>query len=374
MRVSACLIVRDEELFLADCLSRLRPFADEIIVVDTGSLDKSVEIATAYGALIIHRKWHNDFSAARNAGLDQATGDWILYIDADEQLQASAAHKQCLEAPGLIAASVKLRAAQHLLPYRELRLFRNRPDIRFVSAIHETVRPAIMAIAERENKDIIHTAAKIEHFGYEGDLTHKHVRNRDMLLAAIAATPERIYLWHALGECELGLGNATQAEAAWREALARVRSAPSSPTNALIYCDLLAFHYTDTTAALADITELEAEASQHHSEDPLVAWYLARGHLVRGNTNSARALLQPLVAKRSGEPNDSVLGYDQRLFGEYAWALLGSCAIADEDYPEAREYFRKALVASPDSNELRTKLALAEARCRALKIGTKANS
>ena len=362
MRVSACLIVRNEERCLDACLSRLRPFSDEIVVVDTGSTDRSVSIAEKHGARVFHQEWQNDFSRPRNAGLEQATGDWIFYIDADEQAEAFPEHKLVLDDPEAVAATVNLRAARHLSAYAELRLFRNRPDLRFRGAIHETIRPDIMEIVERENATILNTGMRIEHFGYEGDLRHKHLRNHDMLLLAVKNDPGRTYLWHALGECELGLGNEVAAEAAWRSALTLVRTGEQTPTDALIYADLIGLHFAENSHVLGDVQQLLLEAQDNHPNDPLLMWYFARDCLVRGETSAARDILGHL---RSWDPDPRInmgLGHDQRLAGEYTFALLGSCAMAEDAFEEAEDFFTKALQLNPNSLEIRCKLTLARAK------------
>src|SRR5689334_13325597 len=87
MRVSATLIVRDESEFIEDCLRSLIGIVDEIIVVDTGSHDDTVVRASRFPINLYRFEWCNDFSAARNYAIGKATGDWILYIDADERLE-----------------------------------------------------------------------------------------------------------------------------------------------------------------------------------------------------------------------------------------------------------------------------------------------
>jgi glycosyltransferase involved in cell wall biosynthesis len=84
--VSLCMIVKDEESSLARCLASVKPVVHELVVVDTGSLDHTVAIATAFGAKVSHFHWNGSFSDARNFGLDQAGGAWILVLDADEVL------------------------------------------------------------------------------------------------------------------------------------------------------------------------------------------------------------------------------------------------------------------------------------------------
>src|SRR5512141_1205846 len=85
-RLSLCMIMRDEEEHLARCLRSVQGVVDEIVIVDTGSVDRSIEVAESFGARILNEEWKGDFSAPRNTGIDAATGDWILVLDADEEL------------------------------------------------------------------------------------------------------------------------------------------------------------------------------------------------------------------------------------------------------------------------------------------------
>lgn len=84
-RLSACMMVKDEEANLSRCLQSIQPFIDELIIVDTGSSDRTVEIAESFGASVSHHPWTDDFSLHRNQSIKHATGNWILIIDADEE-------------------------------------------------------------------------------------------------------------------------------------------------------------------------------------------------------------------------------------------------------------------------------------------------
>ena len=86
--ISLCMIVKDEERFLEACLRTVVDVVDEVCVVDTGSTDRTVEIARSFGARLEHRSWRNDFAWARNEVLKLATKRWIFVLDADEELDA----------------------------------------------------------------------------------------------------------------------------------------------------------------------------------------------------------------------------------------------------------------------------------------------
>ena len=93
MTLSLCMIVRDEEEMLPRCLAAVAPAVDEIIIVDTGSTDRTIEIAHEFGAKVIEREWTGSFSDARNVSFEAATSDWIIYLDADEVLVAEDVHR-----------------------------------------------------------------------------------------------------------------------------------------------------------------------------------------------------------------------------------------------------------------------------------------
>ncbi|HEV7503904.1 MAG TPA: glycosyltransferase [Thermoanaerobaculia bacterium] len=147
MLLSVCLITKNEEQFLAGCLDSVRAAADEIVVVDTGSLDRTIEIARDYGCRVLHRAWDDDFSAARNTGIAAAQGRWILCIDADERVSdATALLPAILEAAPEAGGFLIERhdvvthpedGQTDVYPIGILRLFRNHPAIRYEGIVHE---------------------------------------------------------------------------------------------------------------------------------------------------------------------------------------------------------------------------------------------
>lgn len=149
--ISACLIIKNEAAVLADCLASIRPYVEEIVVVDTGSTDTSIEIAQAAGARVLSIAWPESFSAARNIGLAAATQPAIFIIDADERLvpdTAAALVEHCRRSPGVAASVIQRnvsvssgrgdsRDSESLL--FTVRLFPNRPTIRYAGRVHEHV-------------------------------------------------------------------------------------------------------------------------------------------------------------------------------------------------------------------------------------------
>jgi tetratricopeptide (TPR) repeat protein len=165
--ISLCMIVRDEEHALGRCLASVAGVVDEIIVVDTGSTDRTMEIAREHGARVLEHPWNDDFSAARNVALEAATGAWILHLDADEALCAE-------DAPRLreltrrtwregFRLTLENRKREGTFVHRPLRLFRNRPQYRYVGRVHEDVLRQLPADAPERVED---ADIRVEHYGY----------------------------------------------------------------------------------------------------------------------------------------------------------------------------------------------------------------
>ncbi len=185
-KLSLCMIVKNEEVHLTKCLSSVKNVADEIVVVDTGSNDKTIEIAESFGAKIFHFDWIDDFSAARNYALSKCTGNWILYLDADEELNtnsiAELLNKINNKSAG-IYCSVKSLGTNltngSISKYP--RLFVNDSRLKFSGKVHEQINEAL-----NKNKiPIIDSDIEIIHHGYaidEESLKQKKERNLRLLL------------------------------------------------------------------------------------------------------------------------------------------------------------------------------------------------
>jgi GT2 family glycosyltransferase/2-polyprenyl-3-methyl-5-hydroxy-6-metoxy-1,4-benzoquinol methylase/tetratricopeptide (TPR) repeat protein len=190
-KISLCMIVRNEDPHIADCLKSIAPYVDEMIVVDTGSTDRTPEIARSLGAKVIEIEWPDSFSAARNVSLDHAAGDWIFWMDADDvideesgrALRTSAeqagenilgfiAQVHCPAGPGEDGETV----VDHV------KLFRNRPDLRFELRMHEQILPSL----RRAGGEIARAPIHVTHAHYDhSPQGQKKKRERDAYLLAL---------------------------------------------------------------------------------------------------------------------------------------------------------------------------------------------
>jgi tetratricopeptide (TPR) repeat protein len=227
LKLSLCMIVKDEEKMLPRCLAAVAPAVDEIIVVDTGSSDRTIEIARDHGASVIETEWTGSFSDARNVSFEAATGDWIIYLDADEVLVAddverlkSVTGRTWREAFYLVETSYTGELGDGAaITNNALRVFRNRPDYRFTGRLHEQIAHNLPLYAAGR---IEQTSVRIEHYGYLGavrDAKEKSRRNLDLLKAQQAESPSDAFLHFNLGTEYSVIGDyssaLTELEQAW---------------------------------------------------------------------------------------------------------------------------------------------------------------
>lgn len=164
--ISLCMIARNEEKFLPKCLESVKGLVDEMIVVDTGSDDRTAEIAESFGAKVLHYKWDDDTANARNTGLKEAKEDWVLVLDADEVVAKESfgpirklATKE-FDAYYLVQVNYTNNAGdinfiplqkktsysmdfKGFFPVEIIRLFRNNKGIKFTSIVHERLNDSI---------------------------------------------------------------------------------------------------------------------------------------------------------------------------------------------------------------------------------------
>ncbi|MBV9852071.1 MAG: glycosyltransferase [Armatimonadetes bacterium] len=242
--ISLCMIVRDEERVLGDCLRSVCPWVDEVVVVDTGSTDRTPEIARAHGARVESFAWCDDFSAARNASLAHATGDWIFWMDADDTLPEDCGrrlHDLALRAPERTAGLI----VQVQIPpgpgeagctvVDHVKLFRNGLGLRFEGRIHEQIlEPIYRAGSQVERTDLY-----VVHSGYdhspEGQ-RRKRARDLRLLELDLRDRPDHPFVLFNIGMTAFHMKEYDRARAALERCLALSR--PQESTVRKVYAML----------------------------------------------------------------------------------------------------------------------------------------
>lgn len=322
--VSACLIVKNEEHFLRDCLDSLRGVVDEIVVVDTGSTDRTVEIAEAAGARVFHEKWYNDFAAARNRSLAEATGDWILIIDADERLQPGQAEKlrQLIANPNADAYQILIvnfpdneesRVTSH-----RIGLFRNRPEYRYRGAIHEQIGAPILEAGGR----ILTCDLKLDHYGYDPKVRiskGKEARNVSIVLKELRRDPGNAFMRYNLGQEHYVAGRFEEATVQFRRALWL------APADKVPWGSMAVYRMVDSLARLKRWEEALRLCDQY---EPLLPDYtdlkFLDGVVAFHAGDLRRALLSFLAAIGKGESPTDKYELVHAGSGSYkAWWYLG---------------------------------------------------
>ena len=361
--LSATLIVRDEAENLPACLGSVAPIADEIVVVDTGSVDGSAEIARAHGAIVLEHEWRDDFAAARNVALDAARGTWILYVDADERLRdvQPAAVSERLAGADEAAFRIHLRPFANSTPFLEYRLWRASPEIRFRGVIHEQVVEDIHELAGREGRPIADwPELALDHIGYDGDQAAKNRRNLPLLRRRLEADPANIFSWRHLARVLEATGDEAGAEDALERAvaLARGERTPSSH-GSLAWGDLVRLRHERGVRTSPPCSPRAGSAGRRTTSS-------SGSRATCCSTTAASTMRRRAFAASSRSTPTGLapggVAYDERIFGAFSWSSLGLAEFRAGRYADAAAAYAEAARLEPDNPEHAAKRALAAAR------------
>jgi tetratricopeptide (TPR) repeat protein len=337
------MIVKNEAKNLPRCLESVRGVADELVIVDTGSTDGTVAVAHRYDARVYHFAWRNDFSAARNAAVSHARGEWILALDADETLGPDARRslRDLLRDDRYQAYLLNIRSplkgtrSQVAVINAWPRLFRNRPEIRYEGRVHEQISPSIA----RMGGMVARTELVIDHLGYHQDFTDqmgKQARNLALLRQQLAEHPDDPMVTFHLGEA-LGLGGQiVEAVEAYRRAIAH----PQMPKqNAAVAYRGLAnglLRLRDDTGAL-DACRSAVEADSGYPPPHLLA-AMALSRLGRHGDAIEELDVYIHLSQRTKPTAERVLEHEADF--AFAFALKGECLLTLGRKREAEAAFR----------------------------------
>jgi hypothetical protein len=371
--LSVCLITRNEELALPRALQSVRDVADEIIVADTGSTDRTEQIAKDFGATVVHFAWCDDFSAARNFAINQAHGDWIFWLDADEELLPDSVSelRSCIARKEALAYFVRRQDLQdagrldYFTTMWQLRLFRRREDLKFIGRCHPHFVPDEFEIAKKSGLQVLHSTITMRHYGYVGELRPAKLRRGARLLELeLKERPGQLYYLVEFGRTLLTLGDASRGHEILCQALAQIlprlnEPEISGPTTAQLLEYFLMLPRERLPAGVT--VELVEDLTRRWfpTSAPLV-WLLARRAAEAGKLPESERLLRQLVQMGIERSYDQWVSFDPRLVGSDAKLNLGICLVRQQKISEARSVFTELLASPEREREAREYLKLIE--------------
>lgn len=205
-KLSICMMVKDEEKNLPRCLDSLKPLLDksyvELIIIDTGSSDRTVEISEQYTKKVYFHQWNNDFSEMRNISISYAKGEWVYIIDADEEMADAFSLIQLLEKDELKKYNTiqfqmndypKSKQPEMYMTYNSCRVFRNQDNFKYWGAVHN--QPDLQ-------KPVYYSSIVLRHYGYQFDnkelMERKFKRTASILIQELEKEPDNIYYRYQL--------------------------------------------------------------------------------------------------------------------------------------------------------------------------------
>ena len=363
--ISLCMIVKNEERFLEECLESVKHFVDEINIVDTGSTDRTLEIARKYTDRIEHREWRNDFAWARNESLNMATKRWVLVLDADEELTADSG--STLAALANVPADVEpvyIRISNlvddesgagkmtHLLP----RIYPNTPRIRYHGVIHENIG---RVDANVEMGGVL-SPIRIIHKGYMASIIagrKKSERNLPLLAKAVEENAEHSFAWFNYGMSAIGAEEIDRGVAAFEKMFEiDERTGIVRSYHALAYLALAAayaYRRDDIEKGLATVEKCLAVYDDY-----------SNAHFTKGDIlmhakryEEARVCLKRAIETRANVANHYMV--DDEIFQWKAQYNIALTYLRSNEPEKAAEWFGEALVNKPESVLIRRQRARA---------------
>jgi glycosyltransferase involved in cell wall biosynthesis len=370
------MIVRDAERSLGAALASVQPFVDEMVVVDTGSVDGTRKIAEQMGARVLDFVWCDDFSAARNYSLDQATGDWIFWMDADDVLQPASGQtlrRAIAGRPNRDAAfwvvveeeSRNDRGQRRVMGHAHVKLFPRRNDLRFCYRIHEQIAPAIRAA----DLPILRTMAAVRHVTDRSAAAQAARRERNLQLALLdlAEHPNDPFVFFSLGITYLFMaGQVAKAADYLQQSIAGC--APGSEMQLNAYLFLGQAHATNGQREAEE--HVYRQALERFPQDAMLLRRLGDLCAAAGRRDDAIGCYRSIVAGGRVRPSTvHIRG------GRMQAALrLGQLLQASGRGDEAAQVWKSFLSKHPEATGIRRALAELTPETKAIPIPTSVTS
>lgn len=394
MRLSLCMIVKDESENIEACLRSIAPVLDEIIVVDTGSTDNTKEIAEKMGAKVFDFPWRDDFAAARNESIRHATGDYIIWLDADDRIDRAEVNK--MKSMKSILPKEKNKAFYVVLSSQspvdgeslldQLRIFPNIQGAVFVGRVHEQIYHNL----QKMGVELVRTDIVVRHTGYHdaAAILEKSERNLGIILDELKREPDDLLLRFNAARTLIGIGRGQNALEHMEKIMGHPEVREKHPRFFLEAGMLMGKYYLDMGQA-DEAESVFRELSQGFGEEGLVHFYLGESLLRKGKYREAidelhNALRFPVEVGICPVNPDAIhfqqyysLGMAYQHTGELerAGAMflksldfpghykslqeLGVLSLKDCNYEEAAGYFERAIHEGKDSDTNYSNLGLA---------------
>jgi glycosyltransferase involved in cell wall biosynthesis len=358
-RTSLTMIVRDEQENLPKCLESVRGIFDEIVVVDTGSVDRTREIAREYGAQVFEFAWIDDFAAARNAALSHATGDSIFWLDADDVIDPPQREKLRRLLDGLrpdeptayvvrCACDPGADGSGGDTVVDHVRLFPLRENIRWSYRVHEQIMPAL----RRAGIPVRWTDVVIRHTGYIDSALRARKLDRDarILQEELKERPDEPFILFNLGAIAIERRDWHGALEYLRNSLAQ--SAPSDSITRKLFALIARAHQMlgDPAAALRTC----AEGLVIDPDDAELWHRKAVVHRSRGESADAESCWRRILSLRRPERFASL---DMGIYGHLTRRNLAVLAAERGDHDVAARLWREVLAECPGDLEARARVA-----------------
>ncbi len=358
IRLSQCMIVKNEEKNIRRALSWGKSIVCEQIVVDTGSTDRTVEIAQEMGAKVFHFEWIDDFSAAKNYAIEQASGEWIAFLDADEYFTEASVGKilpliQKVERGGYIGSQIVAIATELMsidekgqpgVTGQQIRIFRNNPKLRYKNRIHEELEFAGYATYDvfdaRKDLTIYHTGYTKEAF----EQTGKSQRNIRMLKKELEENPENAGILVYLGDSYMTEKSYEKAKECFQKALKYgAEKEDTLPKDLQRAASMLLILYARDPASDQEETvrEIYETYREMHSDHPDADCYFGVWLYENRFYEEAAIYLKESLDKFKRYKGNVQIYMSANL--KMVYAQLGDCCLRQKQYEDAVRYFTMSL-------------------------------